>query len=132
MLNAEELLTPEESAQVDRSLMTSKDRFSTRVAIYALRILKQVARERRMAIDAVDGAALQDFIGRDAAAQQTLEAQSMAVDDNFKQFWANLILSARKPLGAIAQTHQTQFEHITPSQIIGWFEAQSKASLKQN
>lgn len=129
MLNPEDLLTPEESAQVDRSLMTSKDRFSTRVAIYALRILKQVAAEQGLALDAVDRALLQDFIGRDAAAQQTLEAQSMAVDDSFKQFWANLILSARRPLGAIAQTHQTPLDGISLEQIISWFEAQSKASL---
>ncbi|NJN30690.1 MAG: hypothetical protein HC824_09890 [Synechococcales cyanobacterium RM1_1_8] len=129
MLNPNELLTPEESAQVDGALMTAKDRFSTRVAIYALRILKQVAAEGGLPIGAVAADDLQGFIARDAAAQARLAAQSMAMDDRFVQFWSNIIFSAQKPLGAIAATHQCSLASITTAQIIDWFEAQSKASL---
>jgi hypothetical protein len=130
MLNPNELLTPEESAQVDAALMTAKDRFSTRVAIYALRILKQVAAERGIPLGTVDAESLQAFIAQDAAAKQTLASQSMAMDDSFKQFWSNIILSAQKPLGAIAATHQCGLTAITTPQIISWFEAQSKAALE--
>lgn len=129
MLNPEDLLTPEESAQVDSSLMTAKDRFSTRVAIYALRILKQIAAEKGMAAESVGIAELGEFLDRDEAAQQTLEAQSMAMDSSFKVFWAQIIAAAHKPLGAIAQTHQTDLANLELCQIIHWFEAQSKASL---
>jgi len=130
MLNPEELLSPEESAQVDGALMTSKDRFSTRVAIYALRIMKQISAEQVIQMDAIGPAQLGEFLENDASAQAAMAAQSMEIDSNFKLFWSQIISSARKPLGAIAQANQTPMEQITTAQIIRWFEAQSKASLE--
>ena len=130
MLNPDELLSPEESAQVDSALMTSKDRFSTRVAIYALRILKQIAAQQGSGVEAVGPAQLGEFLENDRAAQDAMAAQSMEIDSNFKQFWSQIILSARKPLAAIAQANQIDLAQITTSQIISWFEAQSKASLE--
>ncbi len=131
MLNPDELLSPEESAQVDGALMTSKDRFSTRVAIYALRIMKQISAEQVIKMEAVGPLQLGEFLESDKAAQEAMVAQSMEIDSNFKQFWSQIILSARKPLGAIAQANQTGMAHITTDQIITWFEAQSKAALDQ-
>ena len=103
MINPTELLTPEESAQVDGALMTSKDRFSTRVAIYALRIMKQIAATKAIQIEGVGAQELGEFLDNDSAAQEAMAAQSMQIDSDFKQFWSQIILSARKPLGAIAQ-----------------------------
>ena len=44
-------LTPEESAEVDKALMTSRDRFLTRIALYSLRSLKKIAQESGQAIE---------------------------------------------------------------------------------
>ncbi len=129
MINPTDLLTPEESAQVDGALMTSKDRFSTRVAIYALRIMKQIATTAAIQIDGVGPKELGEFLDNDAAAQESMAAQSMEIDGDFKQFWSQIILSARKPLRAIAQANQTGLDSIDTTQIISWFEAQSKAAL---
>lgn len=130
MLNPDELLSPEESAQVDGALMTAKDRFSTRVAIYALRIMKQIAAEQGMQLEAIGPFQLGEFLENDASAQAAMAAQSMEIDSNFKLFWSQIISSARKPLGAIAQANQINMDSITTVQIISWFEAQSKASLE--
>jgi len=130
MLNPDELLSPEESAQVDGALMTSKDRFSTRVAIYALRIMKQISAEQVIKLEAVGPLQLGEFLENDQAAQESMAAQSMEIDSNFKQFWSHIILSARKPLGAIAEANNTEMVNITTSQIISWFKAQSKAAVE--
>lgn len=112
--------------------MTSKDRFSTRVAIYALRIMKQIAATKAMQIEGVGSEELGEFLDHDSAAQEAMAAQSMQIDGDFKQFWSQIILSARKPLGAIAQANQTGLDRINTDQIISWFEAQSKASLEND
>ncbi|MBD2090459.1 hypothetical protein H6F67_11390 [Microcoleus sp. FACHB-1515] len=50
-LQPADFLTAEESAAVDRALLITRDKFLTRVAIYSLRSLRQIAETSGQAID---------------------------------------------------------------------------------
>ena len=51
VMNNEQFLTPEESADVDKALLTSSEKFLTRLTISSLRLLKIIAQEQEIAID---------------------------------------------------------------------------------
>jgi hypothetical protein len=50
-MNDEQFLTPEESADVDKALLTSPEKFLTRLTISSLRLLKIIAQDRGVPID---------------------------------------------------------------------------------
>lgn len=123
MLNPDQLLTPEESAQVDAALMTNKEKFGTRVAIYALRVLKQISAAQGMPMGAIGPAELSEFVEHQ---EGLVAANGLAVDEPFKDFWANLVLSSRRQLEQVAQVHDKALAAVTVEETIAWFEAKSK------
>lgn len=123
MINPDQLLTPEESAQVDGALMTNKEKFGTRVAIYSLRVLKQISAQKGMAAQEVSTVDLHEFV---ESQEQLISATGMMVDATFKDFWSNLVLSSRKQLGQVAAAHQKGLGDVTVGEAIAWFEAKSK------
>lgn len=122
-----EFLTPEESAEVDKALLSSRERFSARVAIYSLRSLKQISQENDLPIHALSKAQILEWVEQDDSAQADLETTQ-----SFKQFFSQLVLSSLKPLGQIAQENETQIEQLTPAQVITWFEKTAKARIEQD
>lgn len=130
MLNPEQLLTVEESAQVDAALMTSQDRFSTRMAIYALRVIRSIAQAQGMRVEAVGRAEIQHFLAADESMQAAIAAQGMELDPGFERFWTQLILSALRPLNEAAAIAGHDLETLSLENVIAWFEQQSKAKLQ--
>jgi hypothetical protein len=118
-----EFLTPEESAEVDRALMTSQDKFTARVALYALRSLKQIAQQTGQPIATLQPSQIEDWVYQD-------ESLKTGLDREFRQFFAQLVISAQKPLDRIAG--QGTVEAVTVSQVVTWFEQQAKQRLTQN
>ncbi|EAW33935.1 hypothetical protein [Lyngbya sp. PCC 8106] len=116
-----EFLTSEEAIQVDAALLSSKEKFSTRLAIYALRCLKQIAAEKEISIEAVTAQQVSDWIKKDEKMQQQLE-----LDSGFELFFTRLVLSSLKPLTQIAQSEQQPIEKLTIKQVVSWFEKDSK------
>lgn len=116
-----EFLTSEEAIQVDAALLSSKEKFSTRLAIYALRCLKQIAAEKEISIEAVTAQQVSDWIKKDEKMQQQLE-----LDSGFELFFTRLVLSSLKPLKQIAQSEQQPIEKLTIKQVVSWFEQDSK------
>ncbi|ERT08195.1 hypothetical protein M595_1790 [Lyngbya aestuarii BL J] len=116
-----EFLTSEEAIQVDAALLSSKEKFSTRLAIYALRCLKQIAAEKEISVEAVTAQQVSDWIKKDENIQQQLE-----LDSNFELFFTRLVLSSLKPLKQIAQSEQQPIENLTLKQVVSWFEQESK------
>ncbi len=116
-----EFLTSEEAIQVDAALLSSKEKFSTRLAIYALRCLKQIAAEKEIAVEAATAQQVSDWIKKDENIQQQLE-----LDSNFELFFTRLVLSSLKPLKQIAQSEQQPIENLTLKQVVSWFEQESK------
>ncbi len=133
MNSAADFLTPEECAQVDQALLTSHDKFATRVAIYALRSLKAIAQQEQCAIADLHPEQIEDWVYQDdslLASDNPLDAD--AASPKFRQFFCNLVISATKPLNLAAQTLGIPVEQLTVAQVIAWFEAEAKNRLEQS
>ncbi len=118
-----EFLTPEESAEVDKALMTAHDKFATRVAIYALRSLKQIAQQNGKAIEDLDPQQIEDWVYQDESLQQ-------GVDRQFKQFFSKLVASSLLPLKQTAAREGVEIEALTVRQVVAWFEMNAKQKLE--
>lgn len=118
-----EFLTPEEGIEVDKALLTSKDKFSARVAIYSLRSLKQIAQTSGQTIAQLQPTQIEDWIYQD----QSLQG---GIDNEFKKFFSQLVIASINPLTQIAQTNGTDIESLTVPQVVAWFEAKAKEQLR--
>jgi hypothetical protein len=117
-----EFLTPEECAEVDKALLTSREKFSARVAIYALRSLKFVAQANGVAITQLDPQQIEDWVYQDESLQTGL-------DREFRQFFAQLVIASLKPLKQAAASGGVAIEELSASNVIAWFEQQAKRNL---
>ncbi|NJO67025.1 MAG: hypothetical protein HC832_06350 [Leptolyngbyaceae cyanobacterium RM1_405_57] len=79
-----QFLTPEESAEVDQALLTSRDKFLTRVAIYSLRSLKQLSQQNGLAIENITAQQIANWIENDESLQQ-----EAAANESFGPFLHN-------------------------------------------
>jgi hypothetical protein len=111
-----EFLTIAECHTVDAALLTAHGKFNARVAIYALRSLKQIAAESGVAIAQLDPTAIAHWVEADPSLQSNL-------DSNFRTFWTKLVLSAQQPLAQMAAQAGGTIEQLTIQQVIAWFEA---------
>ncbi len=119
-----EFLTPEECHEVDKALLTSRERFSSRVAIYALRSLKQVAQQSGQAIADLSPDQIADWVANDPSLQSSM-------DSNFKTFFTQLTISAMKPLQRSAADGGVAIEELTVPQVVAWFEKEAKLRLEK-
>ncbi|NET09475.1 MAG: hypothetical protein F6K09_07570 [Merismopedia sp. SIO2A8] len=137
-LSPNNFLTEEESIAVDQTLMPAKDKFSTRVAIYSLRVLQSMATQQSVPQptqelgdrkpereDGTVGAIAPDAIIEWLAQHQPPTFQTtpgLETDPAFNQFFAQLVLSALKPLNQISAQLNKPITDLTPPEIIAWFE----------
>lgn len=119
-----EFLTVEECHQVDAALLTSREKFTSRVAIYALRSLKTIAIQQNCTIKQLSPETIVGWIHRDPSLQETQ-------DGNFRNFFSQIVLGAIRPLQAIANDagNDGAIENVTVAQVISHYEAQAKVSL---
>ncbi len=66
VMNNEQFLTPEESADVDKALLTSSEKFLTRLTISSLRLLKIIAQEQGISIDELTHQQVIDWFEKDS------------------------------------------------------------------
>ncbi len=118
-----EFLTVEECHTVDAALLTAHGKFNARVAIYALRSLKQIALETGTPIDQLQPAAIATWVEADPSLQNNL-------DTNFRGFWTKLVLSAIHPLNQAAAAAGVPIDDLDIRQVIQWFEQIAKAELE--
>lgn len=121
-----EFLTPDESAAVDAALMTARERFSTRVAIYSLRSLKQIAQENGVTIAQLEPHHIEDWIFQDPSLQP-----ENGFDSSFKGFFTQLVMSSLRPLTQMSAEAGVAIEDLTVSQVVQWFEKEAKQRLEQ-
>jgi hypothetical protein len=119
-----EFLTQAEVIQVDAALLSSKEKFSTRLALYALRCLQQISQEKQIDIELIQAEQIQAWIRQDETIQKQIE-----LDSSFETFFTKLVISSLKPLKQIAREENKPVEHLTVKQVIFWFEQQSKKNL---
>jgi len=120
-----DFLTPEECAEVDKALLTSHDKFTTRVTIYALRSLKQIAQQTNTSIAALQSAQIEAWVYQDASLQKT-------GDSEFRRFFSQLVISSLKPLKRIAREADIEMESLAIAQVVAWFEQEAKKKLEKN
>ena len=121
-----EFLTEDEAIQVDAALLSSKEKFSTRLAIYALRCLKQISQNEEIIIENIKPEQVQIWIENDANFQEKLE-----LDANFQNFFSQLVMASLKPLKQVSQAENIPIQDLTVKQLINWFEQESKQKLGQ-
>ncbi|MGD1904325.1 MAG: hypothetical protein ACFB9N_19030 [Geitlerinemataceae cyanobacterium] len=120
-LESASFLSPEDAARVDAALLTNRDKFLARLAIYAQRSLHQISRELEMQIEDIGTPQVADWIARDPSVRETVD-----VDASFASFFTNLVLAARSKLEAASRANNTTLDALSVEQTIAWFESQSK------
>ncbi len=118
----EQLLTPEECLEVDRTLLPAADRFAARLAIYALRSLKQIAQASGTAIADLQTEQIVDWVIWEQRFQEP-------GDRGFEDWYIQLLISASNRLRQIAQDAGISVEELTVPQVVTWFEQDVKARL---
>lgn len=119
-----EFLTFEEAMEVDKALLSSADKFSARLAIYGLRVLKEIARQEGIAVAEVTPEQVMTWIAADATIQAQIET-----DANFEAFFTRLVVASLKPLRRVAREANVEIETLTVQQVVAWFEKEAKARL---
>ncbi|CAD5940695.1 hypothetical protein PA905_13410 [Planktothrix agardhii CCAP 1459/11A] len=122
-----DFLTEDEAIQVDAALLSSKEKFSTRLAIYALRCLKEIAKNEDIKIENIKPEQVQSWVKNDHNFKEKLE-----LDGNFNQFFSQLVISSLKPLKQVAQAENIPIQDLTIKQLINWFEHESQQNLGQD
>ena len=61
-----QFLTPEESADVDNALLSSSEKFLTRLTISSLRLLKQIAKDTGVTVEELTHQHVVDWFEQDA------------------------------------------------------------------
>ncbi|MDJ1181250.1 hypothetical protein PJF56_20520 [Roseofilum sp. BLCC_M91] len=112
-----EFLTEEEAMVVDSALLSSADKFSTRLAIYACRALKEISLETAQPPETISEEAIAHWVKHDSHIQQAID-----LDESFINFFARLVSSARVPLEKITQETQVQITDLKVMDIVDWFE----------
>jgi hypothetical protein len=119
-----EFLSPEECAQIDQTLLPTRDRFSIRIAVYSWRYLQQASAGLGTTIAALQPQQIKDWLSQDV----NLQTQALA-DEAFVDLFERLLVSALTPLQKIALQEKVEIEQLQFQQIVDWFEAQVKAAL---
>jgi type II secretory pathway component PulK len=120
-----EFLTFDEVVEVDKALLTSQDKFLARIALYSLRVLKQIAAAEQVPIDGITDQQIADWIEQD----QTLR-QAIGADPGFQQFFTQIVLSSLGQLRQIAAQTNVAIDALTIPQVIAWFEQAAKQRLQ--
>ena len=121
-----QFLTAEECAEVDIALLSAKEKFSTRLAIYALRVLKQIAQETGLTVEAITNQQVANWIEKDESIKQEIE-----VDASFESFFTNLVISSLRPLKQISLETGESMDNLTVKQVVAWFEKDGRIRREQ-
>jgi len=119
-----EFLSREDVAEVDAALLNSQDKFLTRITLYSLRVLNQIAEAEHQPIDSITDQQIAAWIEQDEALKQTVTTDAL-----FEQFFIRLVLSSLQPLRQISADLELPIEALTNRQVVSWFETRAKQRL---
>jgi hypothetical protein len=121
------LTTFEGVEEVDKALLTTKDKFLARVALYSLRSLKKIAQESAQAIEETTPQQVLAWVEQDESIPIEVEDK-----ESFQMFFTQLVMSSLKPLQRIATDEESgAIANLTTAQVINWFEKDAKLRLEQ-
>ena len=119
-----EFLSREDVAEVDAALLNSQDKFLTRITLYSLRVLNQIAEAEHQPIASITDQQIAAWIEQDEALKQTVTTDAL-----FEQFFIRLVLSSLQPLRQISADLELPIEALTNRQVVSWFETRAKQRL---
>jgi hypothetical protein len=121
------LTTFEGVEEVDKALLTTKDKFLARVALYSLQSLKKIAEETAQPIEAITPQDVLTWVEQDNTIQPDVEDQ-----EAFQMFFTQLVMSSLKPLQRIAEDEESgAIGNLTTTQVVKWFENDAKLRMAQ-
>ena len=111
--------------------MTNRDKFAARAAVYAFQILKDIAQsqnDRSLDVfsDSISPSEIRQWLSESEASQQLVTAQGLEWDDQFLDFWTQLIDSAQRSLREAAEAQSIPLAELSLDDIIHWFEQRSR------
>lgn len=120
----EQLLTPEECMVVDSTMMPYRDKFATRLAIYALRTLQPIAEQLKVSIADLHPDQIGDSVRHDRRLLPQEEGSS-----DFADWYISVLTASLVPLKRVAAELGVSIEDLTVPQIVGWFEKEVATRL---
>jgi hypothetical protein len=121
------LTTFEGVEEVDKALLTTKDKFLARVALYSLRSLKKIAQESGQTIEETTPQQVLAWVEQDESIPIEVEDK-----ESFQMFFTQLVMSSLKPLQRIAEDEESgAIANLTTAQVINWFEKDAKLRLEK-
>ncbi len=110
------LLTLEENAQIDQTMLPTRERFSIRLTVYCWRYLQQLSAKLQTPIESLQPEQINEWVSKDTQLQE-----GQHVDADFIDWFSYLVTSSLKPLGAIAQQNQVHIHDLTLDTVIHWY-----------
>jgi hypothetical protein len=121
------LLTLEENAQIDQTMLPTRDRFSIRLTIYCWRYLQQLSVGTHTPLEQLQPEQISTWVHQDQQLQNTQDA-----DIAFFDWFSHLLASSLPPLTAISQHHQVSMNDLTLDQIIEGFQRSCQTCLAKD
>lgn len=118
------LLTSAECAQIDQTLLPTRDRFSIRLKVYAARYLTQVAQALGTTVAVLTPAQIMAQLELDPSLQQDGE-----FEEPFAEWFGNLLMASLPPLMRMASDIGVSIEQLSLEQIIDWHRQEVDATL---
>jgi hypothetical protein len=152
-------LTPEEAYAVDGAMLSTMEKFMTRITISSMRVLAHIAQSYDLHVEELQtnqivawiendakirreqgeaAAFLQWSSGNDSDRDVELEFVDTREDEvtnahlsSYEKFLTRMTISAMQALAPIAKTYNLHVEQLSVPQIIEWFEQDAKSKREQ-
>lgn len=150
-----QFLTLEEARAIDGALMSTMEKFMTRITISSLRIIIKIAQEFAIHGEELTPLQIVQWIERDSLIRQEqgedaaflkwtspnpdLDFEDTRQDEvtpaklsSHEKFLTRMVISSLQALGAIAKDYGIHIEDLTAEQIIAWSEHDAKVKREQS
>ncbi|PZU97727.1 MAG: hypothetical protein DCE90_06510 [Pseudanabaena sp.] len=144
-----QFLTIEEAREIDKAMLSSMDKFMTRIAVSSLRIITKIAKDMQVHGEELTPQQIVQWIendslkrraqGADAAflkwdsSQPDLDFEDSRQDQvtsanlsTHEKFLTRMVISATQTLQTIAKDYSSHIENLSIEQIIAWTERDVK------
>jgi hypothetical protein len=146
-------LTPEEAYAVDGAMLSTMEKFMTRITISSMRVLAHIAQSYGLHVEALQTSQIVTWIENDAKIRREqgeaaaflqwsggsdrdveLDFADTREDEvtnanlsSYEKFLTRMTISAMQALLPIAQAYNLHVEQLSVPQIIEWFERDAKS-----
>ncbi|MCM1982325.1 hypothetical protein [Lyngbya confervoides] len=113
------LLTEAECAEIDQSLLPTRDRFSVRLKLYAARYLTALAHRLNTTVKSLSPDQIFSALREDPQLYH-----NGTLEEPFVEWFGNLLVASQSPLATIANQAEVSIEQLTLAQVLNWHRQQ--------